>query len=95
MTRTSLIALLLAGAAVSAAPAIAKTSISKGHKICEEAAEKQDPAPKSVRADKDKKTSGDETITVRLKVKNSDDSLGTLVCKVDRETGAPTLTPAS
>jgi hypothetical protein len=95
MTRTSLIAFLLVGAAASAAPAIAKTSITKGHQICEEAAERQAPAPKSVRADRNKTTSGQETITVLLKVRNADDSSATLICKVDRGTGTPTLAPAS
>jgi hypothetical protein len=95
MKRSSLIVFLLAAAAVSAAPANAKTSITKGHKICEEAAEKQEPAPKFARADRDETTVNNETITVRLKVKNADDSLIKVVCRIDRETGAPTLTPAS
>lgn len=95
MKKASLIAMLTVGVALAAAPATAKTSITKSHKICEDAAEKQEPAPKSVRVDRNKTTAGEETITVRLKVKNADDSSAALVCKVDRETGAPTLTLAS
>lgn len=95
MKKASLILVLLASSLVSAAPAIAKTSITKGHKVCEEAAENQAPAPKSVRADRDKTKSSDTVITVHLKVKNADDSSAALTCTVDRETGTPTLTPAS
>jgi hypothetical protein len=95
MKKASLIPMLVAAAVISAAPAIAKTSITKGHKVCEDAAEKQEPAPKSVRADRDKTTSSDAVITVLLKVKNADDSSATLTCKVDRETGAATLAPAT
>ena len=95
MNKSSLIAMLMAVAALASAPALAKTSITKGHKICEDAAEKQEPAPKSARADGDKTTFGKETITVHLKVKNADDSFTKLVCTVDRETGAPTLVPES
>jgi hypothetical protein len=95
LKKSSLISFLILAAFLSAGQAVAKTSITKGHKLCEEAAEKQDPAPKSARADRDKTTVGEETITVRLKVKNADDSSATLICKVDRETGTPTLAPAS
>ena len=95
MKRTSPILLLLTAAIICAAPAMAKTSIAKGHQIYEKAAEEQEPAPKSVRADRNKTKSGEETITVRLRVKNADDSSAILICKVDRETGTPSLAPGT
>ncbi|MDP3492758.1 MAG: hypothetical protein Q8R82_06555 [Hyphomonadaceae bacterium] len=95
MKSSSLIALLFAGAALVAAPAIAGTSLSKGKKVCESAARAQTPAPKSVRTDDDKTRSSDTTLIYTLKVKNADDTVGNVTCKVDRTTDAPTLTPAS
>ena len=79
--------LLLSGAFV--APAIAKTSITKSHAVCEAAAKAQAPAPKSVRTDKDETRANNDTITVTLRVKNADDTSAKLLCTVDRETSAP------
>lgn len=95
MKTVSVIAALVAGVMLSAAPAMAKASVSKSTKLCEEAAKAADPAPKSVRADADKLRSNDNTVTVTLKVKNADDSSARLVCTVDRETAKATLTPSS
>lgn len=95
MKKTSLIASLLIAAAFAATPAVAKTSNTKGEKICEAAAKNQDPAPKAARGDIDKIRSSDQKLVVRVKVKNADDSSTSLVCTVDRDTGEPTLTPAS
>jgi siroheme synthase len=94
MKTSSLVALLVAGAAI-AAPAIAGTSISRGKSICEAAVKAQTPAPKSVRTDADKTRVNDTTLTYTLKVRNADDSAGALTCKVDRSTDAATVTPAS
>jgi hypothetical protein len=95
MKSSSLIAILLVGAAVSAAPALAKTSLSKGKQVCEAAANAQTPAPKSVRTDSDSTKANDTTITYKLKLKNADDSSAIVVCKVDRDTDQATLSPAS
>lgn len=95
MKSSSLIALLLVGAAVTAAPALAKTSLSKGKQVCEAAAKAQTPAPKSVRTDDDWTKSTDDTITYKLKVRNGDDTTSTVSCKVDRASDTATLTPAS
>ena len=94
MKPSSLIALLITGATLAAAPAIAGTSISKGKKVCEAAARAQTPAPKSVRVDDDKTRANDNSLIYTLKVKNADDTVGAVTCKVDRSTDAPTLTPA-
>ena len=91
MKKISLIALLLAAAAVSAAPAIAKTSLSKGKQLCEAAAKAATPAPKSVRVDDDQTNVSDTTLVYKLKTKNADDSIGSLVCTVDRKTDVATI----
>jgi hypothetical protein len=95
MKTVSLIAALAAGVMLSAAPALAKTSVSKSTKICEDTAKAASPAPKSVRADDGKVRSSDDTVTVPLKVKNADDSSAQVVCTVDRETAKATLAPAT
>lgn len=79
----------------AAAPAVAKTTLNKSHQLCEAAAKAQEPAPKTVRADKDQTRFTDAVVTVTLKVKNADDSSTVVKCTVDRETSAPTLTPVS
>lgn len=86
MKKTSLIALLVAGVAIAAAPATAKTSLSKGKSLCEAAAKSATPAPKSVKTDNDATKVSDSTLTYKLRLKNADDSVTTVTCKVDRET---------
>jgi hypothetical protein len=78
-----------------AAPANAKTSIQKGEQACKEAAEGQQPAPKSVRVDKDETRVNNDVLTFTLRVKNADDSSAKLVCNVDRSTDAATVAAAS
>jgi len=95
MKKSSLIAALVIGSAFLAAPAVAKTSITKGRQICETAVKAQDPAPKSVRTDGDETRSYDATTVFTLKVTNADNSSSKLICTVDRETAAPTIKPAS
>jgi len=93
MKKTSLIALLVVAAtAVTAGPALAKTSLTKGKQICEAAAKAQTPAPKSVRTDSDATRVSDSTLTYTLRIKAADDTAGVLLCTVDRQTDAPTLT---
>ena len=92
MKKTSLIAILVVAAtAVTAGPALAKTSLSKGKSICEAAAKAQTPAPKSVRTDSDATRVSDVTLTFVLRVKAADDTQGVVICTIDRETDAPTL----
>lgn len=91
MKKTSLIALLVAGVAVAAAPAVAKTSLSKGKQLCESAAKAATPAPKSVRTENDSTRVSDTTLTYKLRVKNADDSSTLVTCKVDRETDTASL----
>lgn len=95
MKTTSLIAGLLLAAAFAAAPAVAKTSLTKGKQICETAAKSQEPAPKSVRVDNDQTRATDATIVYTLRVKNADDSSAKLTCTVDREAETHSLAAAS
>jgi hypothetical protein len=95
MKTASVIAALVAGVMLSAAPALAKTTVSKSAKICEDAAKAATPAPKSVRSVDSKVTQNDSTVTIPLRVKNADDTSAQLVCTVDRETAKATLAPAT
>ena len=95
MKITSLVAGLVLGAAFAAAPAVAKTSLTKGKQICEDAAKAKDPAPKSVRIDDDHTRASDASIVYTLRVKNADDSSSKLTCTVDREAETHTLAAAS
>ncbi len=95
MKKSSLIVILAAATmALTAAPALAKTSLSKGKQLCEAAAKAQTPPPKSVRTENDATRVSDATLTFTLRVKAADDSQGVLTCKIDRETDTPTLTAA-
>jgi hypothetical protein len=95
MKTSSLIALLLVGAAFAASPAIAKTSVTKGKQICEAALKAQDPAPKTVRTDGDATRVSDASIVYTVRVKNADDTSAKLTCTVDRKNAAHTIAPAS
>lgn len=95
MKTSSLIVGLMLGATLAAAPAVAKTSLTKGKQICEAAAKAQDPAPKSVRTDSDQTRVSDGSIVYTLRVKNADDSSSKLTCTVDRIAETHTIAPAS
>jgi hypothetical protein len=94
MKTSSLVAALVLGAAFASAPAVAKTSITKGKQVCEAAAKAQTPAPKSVRTDADATRVSDASLVYTLRVKNADDSSAKLSCTVDRETNAPVIAAA-
>ena len=95
MKTSSLIAGLILGAAFAAAPAVAKTTLTKGKQICEAALKSQEPAPKSVRTDNDQTRVSDASLVYTLRVKNADDSSSKLTCTVDREAATHTIAPAS
>jgi hypothetical protein len=95
MKMTSLIAVLLLGASVAVAPAVAKTTVRNSHKLCVAAAKAVAPAPQSVRADTKETRSNDTHIFVKLKVKNSEGKVETVQCAVDRNTDGTTLTSES
>jgi len=86
MTRVSSLLLLSAASLVLAAPAFAKISVQSGENLCKAEIAKQDPAPKSVRADKDSTKATGASFVFMFKVKNADDSSAKLLCTVDRST---------
>lgn len=92
MKTTSLIAVLLLGASVAVAPAVAKTSVGESHKLCVSAARAETPAPQSVRADTNETRSNDTHIFVTLKVKNAEGKSIVVKCAVDRSNDGTTLT---
>lgn len=94
MKTSSLIAALVLGSAFAAAPALAKTSVTKGKQVCEAAVKAQSPAPKTVRTDRDATLVSDATLVYTLRVKNADDTSAKISCTIDRETSAPVLAPA-
>ena len=96
MTRISSLVLLSAAAIALASPALAKTTLQKGHNVCKEELSKAQPAYKSVRIDKEGAKVNGDTFTFDVRVKNADDSAAKLQCTVDRESLAVTVsTPAN
>lgn len=81
--------------AALASPALAKTSLTKGGQLCEKAAEKSSPAPKSVRVDDDRTVVSEAQLVFTLKVKKADDSSGKMSCTVNRDTDDVTIADAS
>jgi len=86
MTRVSSLLLFSAASLVFAAPALAKISVQSGENLCKAEIAKQDPAPKSVKADKDSTKATGAAFVFMFKVKNADDSSAKLLCTVDRST---------
>lgn len=95
MTRLSSLAILAAAAVALAAPAFATPiSIQKGEAVCKAAAAAQTPAPKSVRVDKDETRVNADVLKFTLRVKAADDKSTKMICAVDRESQAASLTAA-
>ena len=95
MTRVSSLILLSAAALALASPALAKTSIQKGEILCKAEIAKQEPAPKTVRVDKEGVRINGGLFVYTVRVKNADDSAGKLFCTVDRESEAVSVAPAA
>jgi hypothetical protein len=95
MTKLTFVAFLSLGSLIAAAPALAKTSTSRAHQICETAAQVLRPAPKSARADKAETQTTSDTIVVRLNVRTADGGLADVLCTVDRATSMATLKPSN
>jgi hypothetical protein len=86
MTRVSSLILLSAASILLAAPALAKISVQSGENLCRAEIAKQDPALKSVKADKDSTKATGAAFVFLFKVKNADDTSAKLLCTVDRGT---------
>jgi hypothetical protein len=96
MTRLSSLILLSATALVLASPALAKVSVQSAEKMCKDAISKQEPAPKSVKVDKESTRATGGSFTYLFKVKGADDATVKLNCTVDRSTETVSgITPAN
>ena len=85
MTRISSPILLSATTLAFASPALAKADLNQGVQLCKAELGKQNPAPKSMRTDKEHARAFGDTFVFAFQVKNADDSNATLLCTVDRE----------
>jgi hypothetical protein len=96
MTRLSSLIILSAAAIALAAPALAKISVQGAETLCKNHLSAQEPAPKSVKVDKESTRANGDTFSYMFKVKNADDSTVKLVCTVDRGTEkVSAVTPAN
>jgi hypothetical protein len=86
MTRLSSLIILSAAAIALASPALAKISVQGAENLCKTAIGKQEPAPKSVKVDKDSTKATGEKFVYLFKLKNADDSAVKVLCTVDRGT---------
>lgn len=92
MTRLSSPAILAALALAFAAPAFAApTSVPTAEKLCKAAAAAQQPAPKSVRIDKDNTRADTRSFLMQLRVRTADGAAGVLQCEVDRVAGTASI----
>ena len=85
MTRLSSLIFLSAAAVALSSPALAKTSIQKGENLCKSEIAKLDPAPKSVRVDKEGAKASNSTFVFDVKARNADNASIKLTCTVNRE----------
>ena len=93
MSKLPVVVLLAAASLLSAAPAMAQTSVSKAHKTCETASRVLRPTPKSAKVDKEETRTSEDAIVVRLNVRTAEGVLVDVTCSVDRATGMATLKP--
>ena len=84
MTRLSSLIILSAAAIALASPALAKISVTGAEKMCKEHLSKQEPAPSSVKSDKEATRATGATFTYLFKVKVGETTTKVL-CTVDRE----------
>ena len=86
MTRLSSLIILSATAIALSSPALAKTSIQKGENLCKAEIAKLEPAPKSVRVDKEGAKASNATFVFDVKARNAENASVKLTCTVDRDT---------
>ena len=91
MVRASSLAFLLAAVALAASPAIAKPTIQTGKNTCTTEIKKKTPAPKTVRFDDLATRITSDAFIYTLKLKNADDSDGTMICTFNLSTNVATL----
>ncbi len=74
-----------------AAPALAKTTIQKGQRLCREAAEAVQPSFRSVRIVDDETRASNDVLVYSVRVVTVDGAAAKITCIVDRQTDAVTL----
>lgn len=96
MSRLSSLIILSAAAVALASPALAKISVQGAETLCKNHLSGQEPAPKSVKVDKESTRANGDTFSYLFKIKNADDSTVKVECTVDRGTEkVASVTPAS
>ncbi|MEZ5938500.1 MAG: hypothetical protein R3C52_09785 [Hyphomonadaceae bacterium] len=90
-----LLALAAAAITLTALPAEAKVSLTKGRNLCVAAAEAREPAAESVNVRNKETTTSKTHIFYQLAVRFSDERSERLQCAVDRESGEVAITPAT
>jgi hypothetical protein len=91
MTRLSSLIILSATAIALSSPALAKTSIQKGENLCKAEIAKLEPAPKSVRVDKEGAKASNASFVFDVKARDATNESIKLTCTVDRETDTATV----
>ncbi len=84
MTRLSSLIILSAAAIALASPALAKISVTGAEKLCKEHLSSQEPAPSSVKADKEATRATGSSFTYLFKVKVGETTTK-MLCTVDRD----------
>jgi hypothetical protein len=85
MTRLSSLIFLSAAAIALSSPALAKTSIQKGENLCKSEISKLEPAPTSVRVDKEGARASNDTFVFDVKARDAANASIKLTCTVNRE----------
>jgi hypothetical protein len=94
MKFSSLLVRLTAAALLLSSPAIAKTSVTTGEKLCKAAITAQKPEVQSPRVDKDLTRAANDTFTFTFRGRDAAKAQVKLACTVDRATEAVTLATA-
>ena len=84
MTRLSSLIILSAAAIALASPALAKISVTGAEKMCKDHLSAQEPAPSSVKADKEATRATGSSFTYFFKVKVGETTTK-MLCTVDRD----------
>lgn len=94
MNISSLLVRLTAAALLLSSPALAKTSVTTGEKLCKAAIAAQKPEVQSARVDKDLTRAANDTFTFIFRGRDAAKAQVKLACTVDRTTEAVTLAAA-
>lgn len=91
MNTSSLLVRLTAAALLLSSPALAKTSVTTGEKLCKAAITAQKPDVQSTRVDKDLTRAANESFVFTFRGRDAANAQVKLACTVDRTTETVTL----